>query len=83
MKPHKTDLLVQISLPMIAMFSNTKSNRLVARLQVVFHRRRPFREICYNLISIPQITRALLEDTIISSKTNPCSGSTKQKRSNG
>ena len=25
------------------------------------------------------ITRFLLEDTIISSKTNPCSGSTKQK----
>ena len=37
----------------------------------------------YNLISVPEITRFLLEDAIISSKTNPCSGSTKQKRSNG
>ena len=37
----------------------------------------------YTLISVPQITRFLLEDAIILSKTNPCSGSAKQKRSNG
>ena len=37
----------------------------------------------YNLIFVPQITLFLLEDAIISSKTNPCIGSTKQKRSNG
>ena len=36
----------------------------------------------YNLISVPKITQFLLEDTIISSKTNPPSGSMKQKRSN-
>ena len=33
----------------------------------------------YNFISVPQITLFLLEDAIISSKTNSCSGSTKQK----
>ena len=37
----------------------------------------------YTLISVPQITRFLLEDAIILSKTNLCSGSAKQKRSNG
>ena len=37
----------------------------------------------YNLISIRQITRFLLEDAIISRKTNMCSGSAKQKRGNG
>ena len=33
----------------------------------------------YNLIPVPRITCFLLEDAIILSKTNPCSGSTKQK----
>ena len=37
----------------------------------------------YNLNSVPQITWFLPEDAIISSKTNPCSGSKKQKRGNG
>ena len=37
----------------------------------------------YNLISVPQITRLLLGDTITSSKTNPHNGSKKQKRSYG
>ena len=36
----------------------------------------------YNLISIPQITRFLLEDLIISRKTGRCSGSAKPKRRN-
>ena len=36
----------------------------------------------YNLISIPQITRFLLEDLIISRKTGQCIGSAKPKRSN-
>ena len=37
----------------------------------------------YNLISVPQITRLLVGDTITSSKTNPHNGSKKQKRSYG
>ena len=37
----------------------------------------------YNLISVLQITYFLLEDAIVSSKAKPCSGSMKQKRSNG
>ena len=37
----------------------------------------------YNLISVPQITRLLLEDTTISSKTDPRNGSKKEKRSYG
>ena len=43
----------------------------------------PYTQI-YNLIFVPQVTRFLLEDTIISCKTNWCSGSTKLKiESNG
>ena len=37
----------------------------------------------YNLISVPQITRLLLGDAIISSKTDPHNGSKKEKRSYG
>ena len=37
----------------------------------------------YNLISVPQITRLLVGDTITSSKTNPHNGRKKQKRSYG
>ena len=37
----------------------------------------------YNLIYVPRTTSFSLEDAILSSKTNPCSGSTKLKRSNG
>ena len=37
----------------------------------------------YNLISVPQITRLLLGDAIILSKTDPHKGSKKEKRSNG
>ena len=37
----------------------------------------------YSLILVLQITRFLLEDAIILSKTNLCSSSTKEKRSNG
>ena len=36
----------------------------------------------YNLNSVPQITQFSLADAIISSKTNPCSGSKKHKRCN-
>ena len=32
---------------------------------------------------VPQITRFLVAQTIILSKTNPCSGSKRQKRGNG
>ena len=35
----------------------------------------------YNLICVPQITRLLLGDAIISSKTDPHNGSKKEKRS--
>ena len=34
----------------------------------------------YNVISVPQITRLLLGDAIISSKTDPHNGSKKEKR---
>ena len=34
----------------------------------------------YNLISVPQITRLLLGDEMISSKTDPHNGSKKEKR---
>ena len=37
----------------------------------------------YNLIFVPQITRLLLGDPIISSKTDPHNGSKKEKRSFG
>ena len=37
----------------------------------------------YNLISVPQITRLLLGDATISSKTEPHNGSKKDKRSYG
>ena len=37
----------------------------------------------YNLVSVPQITRFLLRDAIISSKTDPHNGSEKEKRSYG
>ena len=37
----------------------------------------------YNLISVPQITRLLLEDAIFSSKTDPQNGSKKEKRKYG
>ena len=37
----------------------------------------------YNLISVPQITRILLGDAIISSKTDLRNGSKKEKRSYG
>ena len=37
----------------------------------------------YNLISVPQFTRFLLGDAIISSKTDPHNGSKKGKRSYG
>ena len=37
----------------------------------------------YSLISVPQITRLLLGDAIISSKTDPHNGSKKEKRSYG
>ena len=39
--------------------------------------------IVYNLISVPQITRLLSGNAIISSKTDPRSGSKKEKRSYG
>ena len=37
----------------------------------------------YNLISVPQITQLLLEDAIISSKTEPANGSKNENRSYG
>ena len=37
----------------------------------------------YNLVSVPQITRLLLEDATISSKTEPPNGSKNEKRSYG
>ena len=37
----------------------------------------------YNLISVPQFTRFLLGDAIISSKTDPHNGSKKEKRNYG
>ena len=37
----------------------------------------------YNLISAPQITRLLLEDAIISSKTEPPNGSKNENRNYG
>ena len=37
----------------------------------------------YNLICVPQITRLLLGDAIISSKTDPHNGSKKEKKSYG
>ena len=37
----------------------------------------------YNLISVLQITRLLLGDAVISSKTDPHNGSKKEKRSYG
>ena len=37
----------------------------------------------YNLISVPQITQLLLEDAIISSKTEPANGRKNENRSYG
>ena len=37
----------------------------------------------YNLVSVPQITRLLLEDATISSKTEPPNGSKNENRSYG
>ena len=37
----------------------------------------------YNLDSVPQITRFLLTNAVISSKANPCSGSIRQKEGTG
>ena len=59
------------------------STLISSRTEKMSHPGLKFNTRIYNLISVPQITRLLLGDTIISSKTDQHNGSKKEKRSYG
>ena len=61
----------------------TFSTLISSRTEKISHPGLKFNTRIYNLISVPQITRLLLGDAIISSKIDPHNGSKKEKRSYG
>ena len=74
----------EINGPDKILFCRTVTFRILFnRCTVLLGFNRSYNTRIYNLISVPQITRLLSWDAIISSKTDPQNGSKKEKKSYG